>query len=74
MAITAKVSLGMRMEQTDGTVGLHFYPNYTDPANKAWSVATPSLYYQMIVKPEVAELFKHGCTYTVTFEEDVTNT
>lgn len=65
--VTAKVKVGMVVEQSNGDVALHFYPDYDDGRNKEWSTATPSLYYQMLVKPSVAEHFPMGKAFTVTF-------
>lgn len=67
MAITAKVKLIMKMDQHNGDVALHFAADYVDGRNKAWATASPSLYYQMLVKREVADLFAMQGAYTVTF-------
>lgn len=71
MDVTAKVVLSSRSTQQEGTafesVLLGFMPDYADGRNKAWSVATPSLSLSMTVKPEVADHFRQGAAYTLTF-------
>lgn len=71
MDVTAKVVVTSKQIAGEGTqyeqVSLGFMPDYADGRNKAWAVATPSLSLNMTVKPEVAEHFRQGDTYTLTF-------
>jgi len=72
--ITAKAALGSMIQypRTDGVEGdyfLSFYPDYSDGRNKEWAAASPSLNFQIVVRPDVAKLFEQGGKYTVTFEK-----
>lgn len=71
MDVTAKVVVETKQVQNEGTtyeqVYLGFAADYTDGRNKAWAAATPSLSVAMTVKPDVAEHFDQGGTYTLTF-------
>lgn len=54
-------------------VGLEFHANYTtdpDDPNKQWAKYTPALSICMTVIPEVAERFKVGAAYLLTFEAE----
>jgi predicted RNA-binding protein with PIN domain len=70
--ITAKVKLGNKVVQAEGTeheqVQLVFSADYADGRNKEWSRYTPSLSLTMSVLPEVADRFEPGQAYTLTFE------
>lgn len=46
-----------------------FTPDYSDGRNKEWSLYTPSLALSMTVKGDVADQFRPGQAYTLTFEE-----
>ena len=71
MDVTAKVVVNSKQTSQEGTayesVLLSFAPDYADGRNKEWSVATPALSLTMTVKPEVAERFRQGAAYTLTF-------
>lgn len=69
MAITAKVMLQAKNEMI-GATSLSFLPDYADGANKEWATNTPSLDFKMTVKHEIADQFKVGNKYTVTFEKN----
>ena len=72
--MTAKVKLGSKFELSNGDFGLNFYPDYYgDKAetNKAWATASPSLMFQMNVRPDVAARLVQGTSYLVTFTEEV---
>lgn len=74
MNVTAKVTLSSKQTTGEGTayeaVMLGFMPDYADGRNKAWAIATPSLSLNMTVKPDVAEHFRQGAAYTLTFSPD----
>ena len=71
MDVTAKVVVNTKETRSEGTeyeqVYLGFGADYADGRNKDWAVATPSLTVAMTVKPEVAEHFQQGQTYTLVF-------
>lgn len=72
MYITAKVMLISKLEQGVGenrSVLVAFTANYADGRNSAWAIYTPSLQLSMTVKGSVADQFKIGQEYTLTFEE-----
>lgn len=68
--VTAKVQLAQKNAYIGG-VTLKFMADYADGRNKEWAESTPSLSYEMQVKPSVAELFQVGGKYTVTFEPTI---
>lgn len=67
--VTAKVMLQTKTESI-GYNTLQFIPDYQDGANKEWATNTPNLQFNMTVKTEIADKFKVGGKYTVTFEEN----
>lgn len=72
MKTTAKIVLNSKLEQGTGEnrqVTVSFSANYADGKNSAWSLYTPSMQTTMVLKGEVADQFKIGQEYTVTFEE-----
>jgi hypothetical protein len=82
MAVTAKVRVVSKTEGLTNSYGnskdanqetsvkLVFMPNYGDKLNEKWAKFTPQLNYEMTVLPEVAENFKVGQAFTVTFTPD----
>lgn len=71
MAITAKV----KVYKSPGYAGsddvrLDFSADYGEGKNKEWATATPVINVMMYVKPEVAEKFESGKSYTLTFEPE----
>lgn len=69
MSVTAKVKV-YKSPAWDEVVRLDFTGDYQDERNKAWAVATPMIQVTMMVKPEVAEKFEQGASYTLTFEAE----
>ena len=65
---TAVATLHTKTQNSDGQTTLGFAADYNDPRNKVWSKYTPAFSVNMVVLDEVAEQFKHGETYVVTFE------
>jgi hypothetical protein len=70
MAITAKMQLATKAHHADGQSNLRFVVDYQDGRNKEWSKYTPGGQIELTVKSEVAEHFKLGGSYLVTFEPD----
>lgn len=68
--ITAKVILQDVKPNIDGQTQLRFLADYAAGKNKEWSKYTPSLDLGMTVTDEVANTFKLGASYTLTFAED----
>lgn len=82
LQITAKAQLGSKIQYPwPNVVGedgerapekemwyLNWTPDYENPANKEWALASPSLSFQMTVRGDVADKFVQGGKYTVTFE------
>ena len=73
--VTAKVKLGAKTpykvridgEDVVDQIGLNFYADYEDGRNKAWAKYTPAISVTMTVKPEVAEWFNEGESFTLAF-------
>ncbi|WP_086668042.1 hypothetical protein [Lentzea kentuckyensis] len=70
VAVTAKVKCTNKTPSFRDQQTLWFAPNYDDDRNKEWAEATPTLSLQMVVKGSVAEHFKPGNAYTLTFTPD----
>ena len=74
MAVTAKVMVQAKSETADSSGGssftLNFVADYRSELNKQWAKYTPSLNFSLNVLPEVAENFKVGQSFTVTFTPD----
>lgn len=68
MAITAKALCNSKT-LSQGSTEIKFTADYRDERNKAWAAYTPALSFSLTVKPEVAELFELGGSYTVSFEK-----
>lgn len=66
--ITAVATLHTKGPSTDGVTLLAFAADYNDSQNKEWSKYTPSLSINMNVIDDVANHFKAGELYLVTFE------
>lgn len=69
--VTAKVKV-YKSPSYNGSadVRLDFTGDYSDGRNQKWSTATPVINLMMYVKPEVAEQFEHGASYTLTFTKE----
>jgi hypothetical protein len=71
----ARVSSREKNEYQPGETRLAFYAPYNDangeriPENAAWAKYTPAFHLQMTVLDEVAEKFKDGVDYLLTFEQ-----
>jgi len=71
--ITAKVHCQSKTEIGEGDnhqATVTFVPDYADGRNKEWSMYTPALSLTMTVKGAVADRFKAGDAYTLTFEPE----
>lgn len=68
--IAAKIKCASNEPNTGDQRTLWFTPDYADGRNKEWADATPTLSLQMVVKGGVAEHFKPGNAYTLTFTPD----
>jgi hypothetical protein len=66
-AVTAKVECTRYDTGWQDSVALTFSPDYADGRNADWAAATPALSLSMTVKADVAEHFKQGGKYTLTF-------
>lgn len=73
-AITAKVVVTRHHATPEGSapeqVVVDLAADYEGNRNQAWSVYTPRLNMTMVVKPEVAEHFQAGKSFTLTFTPD----
>lgn len=67
-SVTAKVRVGTWTPSSDGQTHLQFFADYADDRNKEWAKYTPSLSLNMVVLDSVAEHFKAGQAFTLTFE------
>jgi hypothetical protein len=68
--ITAKIICNLKSEFGEGEHRLatvSFCPDYAAGRNQEWSASTPHLDLRMTVKGAVADLFKQGQNYTLTF-------
>ena len=66
--VTAVATLHTKHPSIDGVTSLVFAADYNDPRNKVWSKYTPAFSVNMAVIDAVAEDFKVGEVYEVTFE------
>jgi hypothetical protein len=68
--ITAKVRCSTKVVQGEGdnaSATVTFGADYADGANKAWSLATPTLGINMTLNGTAAALFEQGAAYTLEF-------
>lgn len=74
--VTAKVFCAGKTESGEGDqrqTTVTFGADYQDGRNKEWSLYTPALSLSMTLKGAVADRFKQGGKYTLTFEEEVSD-
>jgi len=68
VAITAKVAVARKDSAGSGETDLVFSADYADGRNKEWAKYTPSLDLRMRVLDSVAEQFRPGQSFTLSFE------